>query len=59
MLISIHYWKHIHYWKQVLCRVPETVGKDVEPVGKALPTAPLGTVLSENFFSAKDLCRAP
>jgi hypothetical protein len=24
---------YVHYWKQVLCRVPETVGKDLETVG--------------------------
>jgi hypothetical protein len=39
--------------------VPETVGKDVETVSKGFATAALGTVLPENFFSAKDLCREP
>jgi hypothetical protein len=29
-----YHQKIIHYWKHVLCRVPETVGKDLETVGK-------------------------
>jgi hypothetical protein len=37
----------------------KTSAKAIKPSAKALPTVALGTGLTENFFSATALCRAP